>query len=303
MPKRKVAAEVPEQELRRSTRRKSGALVAAPQIQTATKRAADEEEPIADAKKPVKSRRTAPKAKEDEDEVMATQSSSPASSSSLISQTERLTIEKESAPKSKAKPKTASKPTKAAETASDTKNGINGFSNSEKSYWLLKAEPESRFENGVDVKFSIDDLASKTEPEPWDGIRNYVARNNLRAMKKGDLAFFYQSNCKEPGIVGTMEIVQEHTPDLSAHDPKAPYYDASSKPSDPKWSVVHVEFRSKFKQLIGLKELREMGKMGSPLEQMQLLKQSRLSVSRVSQDEWSYLMKVAEERGGESKTA
>ncbi|KAH6654205.1 PUA-like domain-containing protein, partial [Truncatella angustata] len=173
----------------------------------------------------------------------------------------------------------------------------------QKSYWLLKAEPESRFENGVNVKFSIDDLAAKEEPEPWDGIRNYVARNNLRAMKKGDLAFFYQSNCKEPGIVGTMEIVREHTPDLSAHDPKAPYYDASSKPSDPKWSIVHVEFRSKYKRLIGLRELREMGKMGSPLENMQLLKQSRLSVSRVSEDEWSYLISVAEERGGASKTA
>lgn len=106
--------------------------------------------------------------------------------------------------------------------------------NGERDYWLMKAEPESRFENGVDVKFSIDDLAAKTEPEPWDGtfalretmmeqaesatntspgIRAYAARNNLRAMKKGDLAFFYHSNCKEPGIVGTMEIVQEHTPD------------------------------------------------------------------------------------------
>lgn len=90
---------------------------------------------------------------------------------------------------------------------------------------------------------------------------------------------------------------------VSAHDPKAPYYDASSKPSDPKWSVVHVEFRSKFKQLIGLKELREMGKMGSPLENMQLLKQSRLSVSRVSQEEWTYLNGIAKERGGASKTA
>lgn len=86
-------------------------------------------------------------------------------------------------------------------------------SNAERNYWLLKAEPETRLENGVDVKFSIDDLAAKTKPEPWDGIRNYVARNNLRAMKKGDLAFFYHSNCKEPGIVGTMEIVQEHSPD------------------------------------------------------------------------------------------
>lgn len=118
-------------------------------------------------------------------------------------------------------------------------------------------------------------------------------------MKKGDLAFFYHSNCKEPGIVGTMEIVQEHSPDLSAHDPKAPYYDASSKPEDPKWSVVHVEFRSKFKRMIGLKELREMGGKGGPLENMQMLKQSRLSVSRVSEGEWEYLMGVVKERGGE----
>ncbi|KAI1325586.1 DUF55-domain-containing protein [Xylariaceae sp. FL0255] len=173
----------------------------------------------------------------------------------------------------------------------------------DRSYWLMKAEPESRFENGVDVKFSIDDLASRTEPEPWDGIRAYAARNNLRAMKKGELAFFYHSNCKEPGIVGTMEIVQEHSPDLSAHDPKAPYYDANSKPSDPKWSVVHVKFRSKFAQQVGLKELREMGKPGEALENMQMLKQSRLSVSRVAPAEWDYLMEVVAERGGETVKA
>ncbi|KAI0887057.1 DUF55-domain-containing protein [Annulohypoxylon maeteangense] len=170
---------------------------------------------------------------------------------------------------------------------------------SEKSYWLMKAEPESRIERDVDVKFSIDDLKSRTEPEPWDGIRNYVARNNLRDMKKGDIAFFYHSNCKEPGIVGTMEIVQEHSPDLSAHDPKAPYYDASSKPDNPKWSVVHVVFRSKFKQQIGLKELRDMGQPGRPLENMQMLKQTRLSVSRVSPTEFEYLMDEIKQRGGE----
>ncbi|KAK4132113.1 DUF55-domain-containing protein [Trichocladium antarcticum] len=170
----------------------------------------------------------------------------------------------------------------------------------ERNYWLLKAEPESRFENGVDVRFSIDDLAAKTEPEPWDaGIRAYAARNNLRAMKKGDLAFFYHSNCKEPGIVGTMEIVQEHSPDLSAHDPDAPYYDPKSKPSDPKWSVVHVKFRSKFAAQIGLKELRELGGPGRPLENMQMLKQSRLSVSKVNAAEWEYLSGVAEARASE----
>ncbi|KAI0595088.1 DUF55-domain-containing protein [Biscogniauxia sp. FL1348] len=201
---------------------------------------------------------------------------------------------------SKSQAKTT-KPAKAPKLASVTGTTSIEADSSEKSYWLMKAEPESRFENGTDVKFSIDDLASRTEPEPWDGIRAYAARNNLRSMKKGELAFFYHSNCKEPGIVGTMEIVEEHSPDVSAHDPKAPYYDASSKPEDPKWSVVHVKFRSKFAQPIGLKELREFGKPGRPLENMQLLKQSRLSVSRVSPDEWEYLMSVVNQRGGETQ--
>ncbi|KAI0108818.1 DUF55-domain-containing protein [Hypoxylon sp. NC0597] len=199
------------------------------------------------------------------------------------------------------KPKVKTKAQNAAQISAASKPDIHETAGSlEKSYWLMKAEPDSRFENGVDVKFSIDDLASRTEPEPWDGIRNYVARNNLRAMKKGDVAFFYHSNCKEPGIVGTMEIVQEHSPDLSAHDPKAPYYDASSKPDNPKWSVVHVKFRTKFNQQIGLKELREMGQPGRPLENMQMLKQSRLSVSRVSPAEFEYLMGVVNQRGGET---
>lgn len=87
---------------------------------------------------------------------------------------------------------------------------------------------------------------------------------------------------------------------VSAHDPKAPYHDASSKPDNPKWSVVHVQFRSRFAEPILLKELREMGKPGQPLENMQLLKQSRLSVSRVSPAEWEYLISVAKEKGGET---
>ena len=83
-------------------------------------------------------------------------------------------------------------------------------SQSGRQYWLMKAEPESRAENGVDVKFSIDDLRARGGAEAWDGVRNYGARNNLRAMRKGDLAFFYHSNCKVPGIAGVMEIVEEH---------------------------------------------------------------------------------------------
>lgn len=68
-------------------------------------------------------------------------------------------------------------------------------------------------ENGVDVKFSIDDLAACTSPEPWSGVRNYQARNNMMAMKKGDLAFFYHSNAKPSGIVGIMKVAEEATVD------------------------------------------------------------------------------------------
>ncbi len=87
---------------------------------------------------------------------------------------------------------------------------------------------------------------------------------------------------------------------MSAHDPKAPYYDASSKPDDPKWSVVHVAFRSKFAVPVFLKELRELGAPGKPLEDMQMLKQSRLSVSRVSAAEWEFLVGVAAANAKES---
>ncbi|PGH10296.1 hypothetical protein GX51_00053 [Blastomyces parvus] len=164
-----------------------------------------------------------------------------------------------------------------------------------KSYWLMKAEPESRMEKGVDVRFSIDDLREASEPEPWDGVRNPTARNNMRAMKKGDLAFFYHSNCKVPGIAGIMEIVREHSVDESAFDPAHPYYDPKSNRENPKWELVHVEFRRKFRQLITLAELKSFAKPGGPLENMQMTKQSRLSVSAVSGKEWKFIMGLAGE--------
>ena len=136
-------------------------------------------------------------------------------------------------------------------------------------------------------------------------------------MKKGDLAFFYHSSCKVPAIVGVMEIVQEHTPDrmvpsllhfpqplanttnpVSAHDPEAPYHDPSSKPEDPKWSLVHVEFRQKLETPITLKDLRAFqAEKGNPLENMQMLKLTRLSVSKVSTEEWAFLTGVMEKNG------
>ncbi|KAF2494940.1 DUF55-domain-containing protein [Lophium mytilinum] len=170
---------------------------------------------------------------------------------------------------------------------------------STRNYWLMKAEPTTRLENGHDVKFSIDDLAARTRPEPWDGIRNHVAKNNLLAMKRGDLAFFYHSNCKVPGIVGVMEIVQEASPDETAWDSKSAYYDAKSGPDKRTWYLVHVEFRRKFKDIVGLKELQGYKGNGQALEGMQLLKQSRLSVSKVAEKEWEFIMGLAEGKEAE----
>jgi len=190
-----------------------------------------------------------------------------------------------------AEPMTIPPPVPLSETAKTAKTA------GTQQYWLLKAEPETRLERGHDISFSIDDLAAKAVPEPWDGIRNFVARNNLRAMKKGDLAFFYHSSCKIPGIVGIMEIVQEHSPDLSAQDPKAPYHDAKdADPEKPKWSVVHVEFRKKLGKMVTLTELREFGE----LKEMKMLRQSRLSVSKVSREEWEFLVGVMGKREGEA---
>ncbi|ATZ47561.1 hypothetical protein BCIN_02g08290 [Botrytis cinerea B05.10] len=192
----------------------------------------------------------------------------------------------------------STKPSLPNGTKSTTTGISSPGSSSARQYWLMKAEPESRIEKGHDIKFSIDDLAAKTEPEPWDGIRAYPARNNLRAMKKGDLAFFYHSSCKIPAIVGIMEIVEEHSPDLSAHDPKAPYYDPKSSPDDPKWSVVHVEFRQKLKTPITLKEIKAwFEEKGNALNNMQMLKLARLSVSKVSSDEWRFLVGEMEKNG------
>ena len=80
----------------------------------------------------------------------------------------------------------------------------------EYTHWLMKSEPESRFEKGIDMKFGIDDLiACPDSTSCWDGVRNYSARNFMRAMKVGQQAFFYHSNTKPPGIIGVVDIVKE----------------------------------------------------------------------------------------------
>ncbi|KAI5271831.1 DUF55-domain-containing protein [Aureobasidium subglaciale] len=165
----------------------------------------------------------------------------------------------------------------------------------DRNYWLMKAEPESRIEknaNGedVDVKFTIDDLRYRTQPEPWEGIRNAQAQNNMKAMRVGDLAFLYESNCKKPGIVGIMEIVEEASPDYHAFDKNSAYYDPKSNPEKPKWMLVHVAFRRKFDEKFTLKDLQQFSQPGGALAGMELFRQSRLSVTKVARPQWEFIM-------------
>ena len=105
------------------------------------------------------------------------------------------------------------------------------------SYWLMKSEPDA---------FSIDDLAARPRPEPWDGVRNYQARNMMRdQMRLGDQVFFYHSNCDEPGIVGVAEVASEAYPDQTAFDPEAKYYDPKSDPdlAEPDQFPIHADPR------------------------------------------------------------
>ncbi|XP_059123524.1 thymocyte nuclear protein 1 isoform X1 [Peromyscus eremicus] len=166
-------------------------------------------------------------------------------------------------------------------------------------YWLMKSEPESRLEKGVDVKFSIEDL--KAQPKQiacWDGVRNYQARNFLRAMKLEEEAFFYHSNCKQPGIVGLMKIVKEAYPDHTQFEKNNPHYDPSSKEDNPKWSMVDVQFVRMMKRFISLDELKTYHQAhkatGGPLKNMTLFTRQRLSVQPLTREEFDFVLSLEE---------
>jgi predicted RNA-binding protein with PUA-like domain len=131
-------------------------------------------------------------------------------------------------------------------------------------YWLIKSEP---------FKYSWDQFA-KDGRTYWDGVRNYAARNNLKAMKKGDQLFFYHSN-EGLEIVGIAEVVKEH------------YQDPTS--SDEAWVVVDVKPVKKLKKPVTLKQI----KSDDRLKDMDLLRLGRLSVGQVKPEEWSIIIDMA----------
>jgi predicted RNA-binding protein with PUA-like domain len=200
------------------------------------------------------------------------------------------------------KPARASNPAPAA-PSSATNRDANG---QQEVFWLLKAEPLPRYENGVNVAFSIDDLRACTAPEPWSGVRNPQARNNMQAMRAGDLGFFYHSNAKPSGVVGVLRIVEEAKVDETAFDAADPYYDAKSRREEPKWFCVGVEFVRKFEEVVDLKTIKGFAGEGGELRELQLVTNSRLSICRVRRDEWEFILGLAGEKEageGEGKDA
>ncbi|HEY5371601.1 MAG TPA: EVE domain-containing protein [Hanamia sp.] len=131
-------------------------------------------------------------------------------------------------------------------------------------YWLVKSEP---------FKYSWKQLL-KDKKTFWDGVRNYAARNNLRDMKKGDEVFFYHSN-EGMEIIGVAMIVKE-----SYQDPTT---------DDKNWVVVDLSPVKTLKKSITLSEI----KATPELENMELVKNSRLSVQKVTDDEWKFILKMS----------
>jgi len=146
--------------------------------------------------------------------------------------------------------------------------------------WLMKSEPD---------EFSIDDL-QKRKKEPWTGVRNYQARNYMKAAKLNDVVLFYHSNCTEPGIVGIARVSKVAFTDATQFDSKSDYYDAKSDQQNPRWSCIEVSFVEKFKQVVTLPQLRENKKLRNLLI---LRPGNRLSVTPVEMSDYLEIKKLA----------
>ena len=150
-------------------------------------------------------------------------------------------------------------------------------------YWLFKSEPSA---------FSIDHLdkaARKTAP--WDGVRNYQARNFLRDdVQIGDLVLFYHSREEPLGIFGTMRVAKAGYPDKTAFDPESKYYDPKSDPDHPRWYLVDVKLIEKFPEPV----TREMLEADSMTSKMMVMKRGmRLSIQPVTREEFEAVHRLA----------
>ncbi len=146
-------------------------------------------------------------------------------------------------------------------------------------YWLFKTEPGC---------FSFHDLKNRPGmTEPWDGVRNFQARNYLRdTVKNGDLVLFYHSNIPRPAIVGLATVVREGYPDTTALDPNSEHFDPKSSPAHPIWYMVDVRYLKEMARPVTLEEIK-----ATPLlSDMPLVRKSRLSIQPVTPEQGEIIL-------------
>jgi predicted RNA-binding protein with PUA-like domain len=145
--------------------------------------------------------------------------------------------------------------------------------------WLMKTEPDT---------FSIDDLRTR-KVEPWNGVRNYQARNFIRSMRRGDPVMIYHSSCAVPGIAGLAKVSSAPYPDPGQFDPGDEYFDPGSDRADPRWTLVDVRFVRKLKRVITLDEIRVLRNLGD----FALTRRgNRLSVLPVTDAQWHAILEL-----------
>ncbi|QEM66820.1 EVE domain-containing protein [Geobacter sp. FeAm09] len=146
-------------------------------------------------------------------------------------------------------------------------------------FWLFKTEPGC---------FSFADLKARPNmTEPWDGVRNYQARNFLRdRIKPGDRVLFYHSNIPEPAVVGIAEVVREGYPDSTAMNPAGEHFDPKASPDNPIWYMVDVRYGEPLPRPVSLEQI----KANPLLAEMPLVKRSRLSIQPVTAEEWRTIL-------------
>jgi predicted RNA-binding protein with PUA-like domain len=146
-------------------------------------------------------------------------------------------------------------------------------------YWLFKTEPGC---------FSFDDLKNRPNmTEPWDGVRNFQARNFLRdTVKIGDRVLFYHSNIPEPAIVGIADVVRAGYPDGTACDPNGEHFDPKASTLNPIWYMVDVRYAEPLTRTVTLEQIKNNPLLGD----MPLVKRSRLSIQPVSTEEYDIIL-------------
>lgn len=153
-----------------------------------------------------------------------------------------------------------------------------------RSYWLMKSEPSV---------FSIHTLEER-KVAPWDGVRNFMARNHMRRMKVGDRVIFWHSSEEPVGPAGVAEVAREAYPDHTSWDPQSEYYDPKAVPGKPRWEMVDVSFVEAFPRVIPIERLRRLKAMKDAIV---LRRGNRLSVTPLTKREYDAILALANKLG------